>query len=163
MAHAKRPLFVLNPHVSLSVRVQEIRPDEFYLAEQVWTGYHGQKGDPLTDRIFGVFVEDALAAVARCRRHPDGLEVDGVFVVEDYRGRGYARSAMHSLIDTCGYEELFMHATLELVSFYATFGFVPVNEPELPQTIRERFNFADGELEGSDVQPMKRPATGYPS
>lgn len=160
MAHAERPLFVLNPHVSLSVRVQELGPEEFYLAEQVWTGYHGQKGDPLTDRIFGVFVEDTLAAVARCRRHPDGLEVDGVFVPEDYRGRGYARSAMQALTDTCGHELLFMHATLELVSFYATFGFVPINEQELPPMIRERFNFADGELEGSDVQPMKRTAAG---
>jgi nucleotide-binding universal stress UspA family protein/GNAT superfamily N-acetyltransferase len=160
MAHAERPLFVLNPHVSLSVRVQELRPGEFYRAELLWTGYHGQKGDPLTDRIFGVYVEDTLAAVARCRRHPDGLEVDGVFVPEDYRGRGYARSAMQALIDACGHEVLFMHATLELVSFYTTFGFHPIDEQGLPPAIRERFNFAEGELEGSDVRPMKRSASG---
>ena len=163
MSHAQRPLFVLNPHVSLSVRVQELMPEEFYLAEQVWTGYHDQKGEPLTDRIFGVFVEDALAAVTRCRRHKDGLEVDGVFVPVEYRERGYARSAMHALIEACGHEELFMHATLELVSFYTTFGFVPIDEQELPLTIRERFNFAEGELEGTDVRPMKRPASGSPS
>lgn len=163
MAHAERPLFVLNPHVSLSVRVQEIGPGEFFLAEQVWKGYHQQKGDPRTDRIFGVFVEGSLAAAARCRRHPDGLEVDGVFVPEDYRERGYARSAMHALIDSCGHEPLFMHATLELVSFYATFGFVPIDEADLPPSIRERFNFAEGELEGSDVQPMKRPVSGVSS
>jgi nucleotide-binding universal stress UspA family protein/GNAT superfamily N-acetyltransferase len=160
MAQAKRPLFVLNPHVSLNVRVAELSPGVFYLAEQVWKGYHQQKGDPRTDRIFGVYVEETLAAVARCRRHPDGLEVDGVFVPEDYRGRGYARSAMHALIDACGHEPLFMHATLELVTFYATFGFVPIDESELPATIRERFNFAEGELKGSDVQPMKRSAAG---
>lgn len=70
---------------------------------------------------------------------------------------------MHTLIDACGHEPLFMHATLELVSFYATFGFVPIDETELPQTIRERFNFAEGELEGSDVQPMKRSVSGCPS
>ena len=155
-----RPLFVLNPHVSLSVRVRELEAGEFYRAEQVWTGYHQQKGDPLTDRIFGVFVEESLSAVARCRRHPDGLEVDGVFVPEEYRGRGYARNAMHALVDACGNEPLFMHATLELVSFYATFGFVPIAEPVLPQTIRERFGFAGGELEGSDVQPMQRTPPG---
>jgi nucleotide-binding universal stress UspA family protein len=160
MAHAERPLFVLNPHVSLGVRIQELKPKEFYLAEHVWKGYHNQKGDPLTDRIFAVFVEETITGVARCRRHTDGLEVDGVFVPEDYRGLGYARSVMLALIDSCGHELLFMHATLELVSFYATFGFVTINETALPSTIRERFNFAEGELEGSDVQPMKRTATG---
>ena len=56
-----------------------------------------------------------------------------------------------------------MHATLELVGFYATFGFVPIDEQELPLKIRERFNFADGELEGTDVQPMKRPASRGPA
>ncbi len=159
MTHAERPLFVLNPHLILDLRVQELRYEEFSLAEQVWKGYHQQKGDTRTDRIFGVFVEGTLAAVARCRRHPDGLEVDGVFVPEDYRARGYARSAVHALIEACGHEPLFMHATLELVSFYASFGFVRIDEAELPPTIRERFNFAGGDLEGSDVQPMKRPVS----
>jgi len=158
LSHVQRPLFILNPHVSLSVSMRELDAGDFYLAEDVWTGYHQQKGDPRTDRIFGVFVEGTLAAVARCRKHPNGFEVDGVFVPEDYRGRGYARCAMQALIKSCGKETLFMHATLELVGFYATFGFEPINEKDLPLTIRERFNFAGGEMAGSDVQPMKRSA-----
>ncbi len=91
LSHVQRPLFILNPYVSLSVSIRELGAEDFHLAEQVWTGYHQQRGDPRTDRIFGVFVEGTLAAVARCRKHPDGFEVDGVFVPEDYRGRGYAR------------------------------------------------------------------------
>jgi nucleotide-binding universal stress UspA family protein/GNAT superfamily N-acetyltransferase len=159
LSYVGRPLFILNPHVSLSVSARELGPGEFYLAEQVWTGYHQQKGDPGIDRIFGVFVEGTLAAVARCRTHPDGLEVDGVFVPVDYRGRGYARSAVQALIDACGKETLFMHATLELVGFYGSFGFVPIDESTLPATIRERFSFAAGEMAGADVQPMQRPAS----
>jgi len=49
-----------------------------------------------------------------------------------------------------------MHSTLELVGFYAMFGFTEIGEQELPASIRDRFNFADGELEGADVSPMKR-------
>jgi hypothetical protein len=70
----------VSPHISLNVSARELAKSEFALAEAVWMTYHQQKADPETDRIFGVFVEGELAAVARCRRHPDGLEVDGVFV-----------------------------------------------------------------------------------
>jgi N-acetylglutamate synthase-like GNAT family acetyltransferase len=49
-----------------------------------------------------------------------------------------------------------MHSTLELVSFYRTFGFEPIPEDQLPPTIHERFNFALGDMQGSDVSPMKR-------
>jgi nucleotide-binding universal stress UspA family protein/GNAT superfamily N-acetyltransferase len=157
VSKAQRPLFVLSPHISLTVIIKELTKYEFRLAEEVWTQYHQQKADPDTDRIFGVFVEGELAAVARCRRHPDGLEVDGVFVPDDYRDRGYARKAVQELVDRCGSEPLFMHSTLELVKFYASFGFEPIPESALPRSIKERFNFAEGELKGANVSPMKRP------
>jgi len=162
IAKAQRPLFVLSPHISLTVIVKELTKYEFGLAEEVWTQYHQQKADPDTDRIFGVFVEGELAAVARCRRHPDGLEVDGVFVPDDYRDRGYARKAVQELVDRCGSEPLFMHSTLDLVKFYASFGFEPIPESALPRSIKERFNFAEGELKGANVSPMKRPGTAVP-
>jgi nucleotide-binding universal stress UspA family protein/predicted GNAT family acetyltransferase len=162
VAKAQRPLFVLSPHISLTVIIRELTNPEFRLAEQVWTQYHQQKADPDTDRIFGVFVEGDLAAVARCRRHPDGLEVDGVFVPDDYRDRGYARKAVQELVDRCGSEPLYMHSTLDLVKFYASFGFEQIPESALPRSIKERFNFAEGEMKGANVSPMKRPGTALP-
>jgi len=35
-----------------------------------------------------------------------------------------------------------MHSTLQLISFYKTFGFVPIPEDQLPRMIRERFHLA---------------------
>ncbi len=157
ISKAQRPLFILSPHISLTVIVKELNKPEFRLAEQVWTQYHQQTADPDTDRIFGVFVEGELAAVARCRRHPDGLEVDGVFVPDDYRDRGYARKAVQELVNRCGSEPLYMHSTLDLVKFYASFGFAQIPESALPKSIKERFNFAEGEMKGANVSPMKRP------
>ena len=160
-ASAGRPLFLVNPHISLAVTVRELEAGQFGLAENLWLDYHQQKADPAIDRIFGVFVEGSLAAVARCRRHPDGLEVDGIFVPPVYRERDYARLAVQALVDACGQEPLFMHATLNLVGFYSSFGFAPIGEHELPATIMERFSFADGDLEGANVLPMRRlPDTG---
>jgi nucleotide-binding universal stress UspA family protein/GNAT superfamily N-acetyltransferase len=156
--HAERPLFIVNPQISLNVLVKELEAGEFPLAEQVWISYHQQKADPSRDRVFGVFIEGTLVAAARCRRHPDGLEVDAVFTPDQYRGRGYARMAVRELVDTCGNEPLYMHSTLDLVGFYGTFGFVEIGEQELPVSIRERFSFAHGDLKGANVSPMKRVA-----
>jgi len=159
---AHRPLFILSPHISLTVVVRELGKDEFWLADRVWMSYHQQKGVPESDRIFGVFVEGMVAAVARCRWHPDGLEVDGVYVPDDFRDRGYARKAVQAFVDACGREPLYMHSTLALVRFYSSFGFEPIPESALPESIKERFNFAGGEMQGSNVSPMKRPGTGVP-
>jgi nucleotide-binding universal stress UspA family protein/GNAT superfamily N-acetyltransferase len=155
-AKAGRPLFIVSPHISLAISARELARDEFVLAEEVWLTYHQQKADPESDRIFGVFVEGDLAAVARCRRHPDGLEVDGVYVPDDYRDRGYARKAVQALVSACGGEPLYMHSTLPLAGFYGSFGFRKIGEDELPRSIRERFNFAEGDLEGANVLPMRR-------
>lgn len=154
--HAGRPLFIVNPHISLNLLVKELEAREFPLAEQVWLGYHQQKADPTMDRVFGVFIEGTLVAAARCRRHPDGLEVDAVYTPDQYRGRGYARMVVRALVDACGNEPLYMHSTLDLVGFYTTFGFTEIGEQVLPASIRERFSFADGDLAGANVSPMKR-------
>ena len=71
---------------------------EFPLVKEVWYHYHQQEANPDEDRIFGTFIDGTLAAVARCRLHPDGHEVDGVFTLEEYRGRGLARIVVQALI-----------------------------------------------------------------
>jgi nucleotide-binding universal stress UspA family protein/GNAT superfamily N-acetyltransferase len=151
-----RPLLVRFPDLVLTTVARELTTAEFPKAEEIWQHYHQQRGTPETDRIFGVFVDETLVSVARCRKHPDGWEVDGVFVPDEYRGRGYARLMVAALIRDCGAEPLYMHSTLELVPFYTSFGFKQIGEQELPPTIRERFNFALGEMQGSNVSPMKR-------
>jgi nucleotide-binding universal stress UspA family protein len=151
-AKARRPLFIVSPHISLNVTARELAKTEFALAEEVWMTYHQQKADPETDRIFGVFVEGELAAVARCRRHPDGLEVDGVYVPQDYRDRGYARKPSRpSLIMR---ERTTVYAlNAHPRRFYSSFGFPKIRKIELPPSIRERFNFAEGNLESANVTP----------
>ena len=107
------------------VVVRELKKEEFPLAEKLWEEYRGQKNDMPEERVFAVFENGILAATARCTRHPDGLEMDCVFASERFRGRGYARLAVQALIDACGNEQIFIHSTIVLISFYKTFGFVP--------------------------------------
>ena len=158
------PLLVRRPRNRPLAKAGELTPEEFGIAEQLWTRYHHQKADRENDRIFAVYLEDEPVSVAWCKRHIDGLEVDGVFTLEPFRRHEFARKAVGTLIDACGCEALYMHATLELVEFYRSMGFVPIPEDELPPTIKARFAFALGNLEGANACPMRRaPAREAPS
>ncbi len=140
----------------MTTETRELDRDEFNRAEKLWEQYRGQKADPAHERIFGVFADGDLAATARHTRHPDGIEMDCVFVSEDYRGKGYARDAVEELIRHCGSETIHIHSTIVLIPFYKTFGFVPIPEDQLPRSIRERFLFCFGEMMGCNVCPMVR-------
>jgi GNAT superfamily N-acetyltransferase len=147
----------------MAIIIRELERGEFHRVEtDLWANYHGQKTDPVADRIFGAFDGERLVGSARVKRHQDGLEVDGVFVLDACRGRGIARLLMTSLLEAVGDRTLWMHSTLPLVPFYASFGFVPISEAVLPPTIRARMVFCFGNLEGCGVRPMLRepPRTG---
>ena len=144
----------------MTPETRELKREEFYLAEKLWEQYRGQKADPVHERIFGVFADGKLAATARYTRHPDGNEMDCVFVPDKFRGKGYARDAVGALIQTCGSETIHIHSTIVLISFYKTFGFTPIPEEQLPKSIRERFLFCFGEMLGCNVCPMVRKEDG---
>ena len=140
------------------IHVKELLSAEFPLAESMWTDYHGTKGDPGIDRIFAAYHENAPVSLARCRRHTDGYELDAVFTPGPMRGHGFAKAAVAGLVEACGKNTLYMHSVLHLVDFYRQFGFIPIGEKDLPPTIRDRYAWAGGELEGADVRPMRRDA-----
>jgi N-acetylglutamate synthase-like GNAT family acetyltransferase len=143
----------------MTTETRELQPDEFYLAENLWEQYHGQKADPVHERIFGVFVDGDLAASARYVKHTDGMEMDCVFVPGPDGGKGYARAAVEDLINQCGSEPIYIHSTLDLIPFYTTLGFFPIPEDQLPLSIKERFSFCLGEMKGCNVSPMVRMGT----
>jgi len=147
----------------MTTEIRELKREDFYLAEKLWEQYRGQKTDPAHERIFVVFADGNLAATARYTKHPDGNEMDCVYVPEQFRGKGYARDAVEALIQTCGSETIYIHSTIVLISFYKTFGFTPIPEEQLPKSIRDRFIFCFGEMQGCNVCPMVREGDGRKS
>ncbi len=140
--------------------VRELTAAEFPVADALWVDYHNTTGDPAIDRIFAAFADGEAVSLARCRRHPDGLEVDAIFTPARHRGHGYANAAVRGLVEACGHDPLYMHSVLNLTGFYAHYGFVPIPEEELPPTIRARYAWAQGEMEGANVAPMMRNPPG---
>ena len=145
-------------HLPGTVTVRELTPFEMARAEkELWIHYHQQKADRERDRLFAAFAGFRLIGVARCSRHTDGLEVDAVYVLDEYRLKGYARSIMQLLIEECGRSDtLYMHSKTELVDFYGSLGFRLIPEADLPKSIRDRFGFCMGDLTSIKVCPMKR-------
>jgi N-acetylglutamate synthase-like GNAT family acetyltransferase len=86
------------------------------------------------------------------------MDVDGIFTPAEYRRKGYSRLAVGALVEACHNDDLYMHAVRHLVGFYTKQGFISIEEKELPPTIRERYVWAGGNLEGAEVQPMRRKA-----
>jgi hypothetical protein len=137
---------------------RELRAPEFGLADECWLDYHETKGDPVFDRVFAVFSGTQIVSLARCHRHEDGLEMDGIFTPVDQRGKGHSRRAVCALVEACHNDDLYMYAVRHLVLFYSGFGFRPIPENALPAKIRERYTWAAGNLEGAEVLPMCRKA-----
>ncbi len=137
---------------------RELLPGEFEEAARIWHDYHETRGDPATDRVFGVFQSGDLVSLARCHRHPGSLEVDGIWTPMEHRGKGYARLVVNALVEACHNDDLYMYAVRHLTGFYTAFGFTAIPETALPPAIRERYTWAAGNLEGAEVQPMKRAA-----
>ncbi len=138
------------------VEIRELRSGEFVDADVVWIDYHETKGEPQLDRVFAAFEGEQIVSLARCRRHPDGFEVDAVYTPEPYRGRGFSRQVVGALVEACYNENLTMYAVQHLKKFYSEFGFVPIPEGDLPVSVRERYLWAAGNLEGAEVIPMRR-------
>ncbi len=155
------PVLLAYPRAILTLAVRELGSAEFPLADEVWRDYHETRGDPAVDRVFALFAGGTIGALARCRRHPDGHEVDAVFTPPPFRGRGYARHVLSGLVEACHNEDLFMYSVADLEPFYAAFGFVLIPETELPPTVRERYTWAAGDMEAAEVTPMRRPAGWY--
>lgn len=153
---ANRPVFVKYPAFSPVLMARELQPAEYPLAEEIWTQFRRQQADQKTDRIFGLFIGETLVSVARCRRYPGGLAVDGVFTRDEFRGKGYATRVMDRLVASCGKETLYLHSPQKLVKFHELYGFGTIGMHEIPESVRNGSILIIGESALANLQPMKR-------
>jgi ribosomal protein S18 acetylase RimI-like enzyme len=87
--------------------------------------------------MFAAFNGSRLVAVARCVRHTDGLELDGIYILEDVRRKGFVRGITALLIDALGKQDvLYVRAAAGVAELYHTLGFRPVREAEIPYSLR---------------------------
>lgn len=140
----------------IKIATRELKSDEFSLAEHLWEDCHGQKADPVHDRLFGVFIDGKVSASARYVKHADGGEMDCVVEPETENGKGYARDAVATLMIHCDSGPVYRHSTRDLIPLYPTRGFLPIPEDQLPPSSKERFSFCLGTMKDCNISPMVR-------
>ena len=96
--------FIPGPAVDpvMEITISELGQEEFPHVDRLWEQYRGQQTDRAIDRVFGAFSDGTLVGTARVRCHPDGFEVDGVFVSETHRGEGLARRLVQAVLGEFG-------------------------------------------------------------
>lgn len=88
---------------------------------------------------FGGFVDGRQVAFARViTDYATSAHLADVFVIPEYRGRGYSKRLVQTIIDHPSLQRLrkFTLATSDAHSLYARFGF---KSPARPETLMERF------------------------
>jgi GNAT superfamily N-acetyltransferase len=143
----------------MEIVIRHLAPEEFPLVDQLSAAYRGKETDRTTDRVFGAFAGGELVGSTRVRHHPEGFEVDGVFVSEAHRSEGLAGRLVQAVLDEFGSDTTWLHSTIPLVGFYGSFGWMPIDEKALPPTIRGRLAACSGNMIGCGVSPMRRAPT----
>lgn len=103
------------------------------------------------------FVDGEPAAVLRIRFFGSFAKLERLAVLKRFRRTTIKHEIMRHAIDICrrkGYTKLYGHAQIRLVSFYAKFGFRPIDR-------NERLVFADHEYVEieAEVEPHEDPIT----
>jgi hypothetical protein len=126
------------PKGSDAVEVRELRASEIgRIRQELSLRFRAMETDPARTRMFAAFNGTRLVGVARCVRHPDGLELDGIYILEDVRRRGFVRGVTELLIEASGKEDvLYVRAAAGVAGLYHTMGFHQVRETDLPVTLR---------------------------
>jgi len=121
-----------------AVEVRELRSSEIgRIRQELSLRFRAMDTDPSTTCMFAAFNGSRLIAVARCVRHTEGLELDGIYILEDVRRKGFVRGITALLIDALGKKDvLYVRAAAGVAELYHTMGFHPVQEAEIPDSLR---------------------------
>lgn len=121
-----------------TVDVRELKTSEIgRLRHELSLRFRATETDPAMTRMFAAFAGTHLVGVARCVRHPDGLELDGIYILEEIRRKGFVRGVTARLIEVSGRDDvLYVRAAAGVAELYHTLGFRPVQQADLPATFR---------------------------
>jgi predicted GNAT family N-acyltransferase len=73
---------------------------------------------------FAAFKDDLVVGTCRYRSTTSGTKLERFAVLEEYRGNGVGESLVAHCLDLVGEEAcVYLHAQIQVVDFYAQFGF----------------------------------------
>jgi len=144
-----------------AVEVRELRASEIgRIKQELSLRFRAIDTDPAMTRMFAAFNGTRLVGVARCVRHPDGIELDGIYILEEVRRKGFVRGVTALLIEASGKRDvLYVRAAAGVAELYHTMGFRPVRESDLPGTLRGPLSSDRAGRKGGATCAMRRECT----
>jgi Acetyltransferase (GNAT) domain len=121
-----------------AVEIRELRASEIgRIRHELSLRFHAIDTNPSKTCMFAAFNGTRLVGVARCVRHPDGLELDGIYILEEVRRKGFVRGITALLIEALGRQDVvYVRAAAGVAELYHTMGFRPVKDNEIPDTLK---------------------------
>lgn len=97
--------------------------------------------NPQQDHLLVAVTDDRLVGCGRIQRYGGAIELGGMYVHPNHRGKGIARQILVSLVDLLQDETCYCIPFAHLIPFYQEFGFMPAPQGDVPAAIVDRVAF----------------------
>lgn len=127
----------MNP-VALDYQLREATETDRPAVNAIYATLGFMPWDPLSERLLVAVNGSRLVGCGRLHRQGEDVELGGMYVHPDFRGKGIARAILRSLVDMLDERPCYCIPFIHLASFYEEFGFEPCTQAALPAPIQER-------------------------
>jgi len=127
----------MNP-VAVSYQIREATESDRPEINAIYATLGFMPWDPGQDQLLVAVAGDRLVGCGRLHRYPNAVELGGMYVHPNFRGKGIARTMLQSLVNLLGDEACYCVPFDHLAHFYAQFGFAACPEEGLPPIIEEK-------------------------
>ena len=123
------------------------RPEETGWINEQYAKVHFIPSDPKRDTIVVAESDGMRAGIGRLVDVGEGAcELGGMFVLDEFRGRGIARAIVGELIRRAGGRDVYCIPFADLEAFYASAGFRTIEPVGIPAKIQEKLDWCAREI-----------------
>ncbi|HEX8409450.1 MAG TPA: GNAT family N-acetyltransferase [Thermoanaerobaculia bacterium] len=131
-------------------------PEETGWINEQYAKVHFIPSDPANETIVIAELDGVRAGIGRLVDAGDGAcELGGMFVFDEFRGRGVARAIVDELIRRADGRTVYCIPFAELEPLYAAAGFRRIEPVGVPRKVEEKLKWCAREIGGRAVILMK--------
>ena len=128
------------------------RPEETGWINEQYAKVHFIPSDPAHDTIVVAELDGTRGGIGRLVDVGEGAyELGGMFVLDEFRGRGVARAIVGELIRRASGRDVYCIPFEDLEAFYASMGFTRIAADGVPAKVQEKLDWCAREIDRAVV------------
>lgn len=132
------------------------KPEETGWVNEQYAKVHFIPSDPANETIVIAELDGVRAGIGRLVDAGEGAcELGGMFVFDEFRGRGVARAIVDELIRRADGRTVYCIPFADLEGLYAAAGFRRIEPVNVPRKVEEKLEWCAREIGGRAVILMK--------